>query len=45
MSNFAFFDFQNRLINFCKPVWDASHEALGIGVMHNDFGELGNTII
>jgi hypothetical protein len=45
MSTFATFDFQNRFINFCESVWEASHEVSGIGVMHDDFGELGNTII
>jgi hypothetical protein len=45
MSNFATFGFQNQFINFYESIWEASHEVSDIGVMHNDFGELGNTII
>ena len=45
MSNSASFDFQNQLINFYESVWEALHEALGIGAMFDDFGESDNTVI
>jgi hypothetical protein len=45
MSNSTSFDFHNQLINFWESVWEASHEASGIGTMLDDFGELANTVI
>jgi hypothetical protein len=45
MSNFASFDFQNRLINFYESVWEASHEASGTRTMFDDFGGSDNIVI
>ena len=45
MSNSATFNFQNRLIFFCEPDWEVSHEASGIGTILDDSRESDNIVI